>query len=207
MFSGLNRPMKIENNEFVFEAFDGTEIRVARIDVANLLQPLLERKAPSGVYVCVRPDRKTRDKIFEFFKDQDIPDLIAPSEYHVTLMYAPDQELDDYKDDIPEDVSADTGFDDSIAKFGGYALYGEDKDCLVMKLDSDMLHRMHDRLAKLGLKPTFSEYSPHLTLSYQGKDVDIDKLANPDFEFKFMSDQEVNAIDKDYKTKVSTVEN
>jgi 2'-5' RNA ligase len=195
--------MKIQDGEFVL-TFEGAEIRVTRVDVAEMLQQLLEFKAPSGVYVCLRPDKATRDHIHQFFKDAEIPGLIVPSEYHVTLMYAPSQDLDKYKDDIPEDVSADTG--PGSAKFGGYALYGENKDCLVMKLDSDMLQRMHKRLRDLGLVPTYPEYSPHLTLSYQGSDVDIDKLAKPDFEFKFQPDCEINAIDKDYKAKVKTAD-
>lgn len=193
--------MEIINGEFVL-LFEGAEIRVTRIDVAEMLQHLLEFKAPSGVYVAVRPDQDTRERIHKFFKDADIPGLIDPSEYHVTLMYAPTQDLDKY--DIPEDVSADTG--PGSAKFGGYALYGDNKDCLVMKMKSDMLHHMHKRLTDMGLKHTY-EYSPHLTLSYKGGDVDIDKLPKPEFEFKFQPDQEVNAIDKDYKAKVKTVEN
>lgn len=192
--------MEIKDGEFVL-MFEGAEIRVTRIDVAEMLQQLLEFKAPSGVYVAVRPDKVTCDRIHEFFKDAKIPGLIAPSEYHVTLMYAPTADLDDYRDDIPEDVSADTG--PGSAKFGGYALYGPEKDCLVMKMESDMLHRLHKRLRDLGLVPTYLDYSPHLTLSYEGSSVDIDALPKPEFEFKFAEDQEVNAIDKDYKTKVA----
>ena len=184
--------MKTENNEFVVEMFDGTEVRVARIDIAEILRPLLERKAASGVYVCAKPDESTKKDIFEFFESQKIPGLIAPDEYHVTIMYAPEQELADYRDDIPEDVSADTG--SSSAKFDAYALYGPEKDCLVMKLDSAMLHRMHNRLAALGLKPTYPDYSPHLT------------LPAPSFEFTFLPDCEINAIDKDYKKNVTTVD-
>lgn len=177
--------------------FEGAEIRVNRLDIAEMLQSLLERKTPSGVFACVRPTDQTCKEISKFFEDAGIPDLIAPSEYHVTVMYAPEQDLADF--DIKEDVGSQT------AKFAAYDLFGEDKDCLVMKLDSKGLHEIHDTLAAMGMKYTYPEYSPHLTLSYKAGDVDISTLPEPEFEFHFQPDLEVNAIDKDYKKKVETV--
>jgi 2'-5' RNA ligase len=190
--------MRIENNEFVL-VFEGAEIRCNRLDIAEMLQQLLEKKAPSGVYVNVEPDEETRLDIYQFFKDQNIPGLIAPDEYHVTLMYAPDQEMADYEDKIDDDVGSMT------ATFYSYALYGEEKDCLVMVIESPELHAAHERLAALGLKATYEYYSPHLTLSYQGKDVDISKLPAPNFPFHFERFANVKAIDKDYKKNVATV--
>jgi hypothetical protein len=190
--------MRIENNEYVL-MFEGAEIRCTRLDIAEMLQQLLEKKAPSGVYVNVEPDEETRLDIYSFFKDQNIPGLIVPDEFHVTLMYAPDQELADYEDKIEDDVGEMT------ATFAGYDLYSPEKNCLVMKLDSPALQAVHKTLRDLGLVPTYPEYSPHLTLSYQGEDVDITKLPEPNFPFHFERFANVKAIDKDYKKNVATV--
>lgn len=108
---------------------------------------------------------------FVFPQDTDLP-IDYDLHPHSTLIFLGESAtigttLDELRSGLSGLQFEDTG----IVDVDGLALFGENKDVLVMKLNSsnllDNYQVASDRIEELGLKnaSAFSEYSPHVTLA------------------------------------------
>lgn len=126
-------------------------------------------KNPDGSYVGLKFDDEAKNKILTIAKELGIED-ISPEDLHVTLVYTYDY-MDGFKPEgkLSEPIEfSPVGFD----------LFGDENDCLVLKLASDTAHDRHQALVKTyGVTPTYSDYKPHVTLSYNWRG-EIPKNAN-----------------------------
>ncbi|QJT71061.1 hypothetical protein GR11A_00023 [Vibrio phage vB_VcorM_GR11A] len=123
-------------------------------------------------------------------------ELVDPRSLHVTAMYSTAP--------IAEDKQIKLAKPDYVypAKVVGTQLFGEDKDILVLELESDQLQDVHTKWKEAGGKPTWPDYKPHVTIS-KGKckprkavREDLDE-ALKDLEIKLYREQ-AQPIAKDY---------
>lgn len=121
-----------------------------------------------GVYVGIKLDKQSIESLQSFIKDNEIPNPIDSNDMHVTIMYSekPIHKSDELIDPKLELTASATEFD----------LYGDDRNCLVLKIDCDELHKRHQFFTEKGGKHSYDEYSPHITLSYDCPDFDVKSL-------------------------------
>ena len=92
-------------------------------------------------------------------------------DYHCTLIYSKETNLDPTRVaeslvGFPSEINARViGVEcfDSIPEDG---VRDEAKSCIVLRLESDVLNKMHDTLRGIGLHHSYPEYSAHVTLTY-----------------------------------------
>lgn len=149
----------------------------------------------SGVYVSILPTPVSCARIVNFFSLSGI-DIVEQGDLHTTLMFDEDHELGEYGDLICRDRFNQPK---PTAEVEGYALFGDDKDCLVLKLKSPELDSIFSELKDLGLKHSYSKFAAHITLSYNAQGVKIAGLPVPEFMIEFDPWLLVDQINKDYK--------
>lgn len=136
------------------------EIREQRND---LIKSISESK---GVYVGVKYDQDTDDKIIQFSKDSKLPNI--NTEIHSSLIYS-------------------TKYDDVtvLGKIDEYAYPKEfkifqtqdNKNALVLILESKFLTNRHNEfMGNYDLSFDYPEFNAHITLSYSIEDYDISAL-------------------------------
>lgn len=115
----------------------------------------------------------------EISKDLELKSGNPNKEPHVTLIYS--KESTENPKDILSDIQVRFGTKEILcgvieaAKFDSLPKKGErdeNKACIVLKLKSKKLEDIHEFLKGKGLKHSYPEFSPHLTLFY---DVDSDE--------------------------------
>lgn len=107
----------------------------------------------NGAYHAVTPmgvdDINIINELQEEFKDY-IDEFHTDEDYHSTLMYSTYGKYIQPSTNLVHDARI-TG----IADFGGY---------LVLLLDSESMCTRHEELSYMGLKHSFDEYNPHITI-------------------------------------------
>lgn len=113
----------------------------------------------------------------DFVDDISISSGCKSRRAHITLVYSKEQTQD--VDKILKLMNKE--FDDSgEADFDRAACFDGEGDtaCVVLKLRSDVLHRMHNRLIQIGdIVHSYDEFSPHLTIFYDVDRAEAHKLA------------------------------
>lgn len=127
----------------------------------------------NGTYVCAMPTEESKESIVKLQKRLNIKNPVEPDDLHVTIMYS--------RKGSPDLPPSDTF---KTAKPLSLELFGEDKNCLVLCLDSPDLEMRHEQLSVYGLKHTFTPYEPHVTLTtdYQDESLDEELLYNGEGE-------------------------
>lgn len=133
---------------------------------------LFEGKKPSGTYACYHFAPKSLKALREWAKKNEIPNRVPHEKMHCTLLfskkhcpdYEPKGELDPPIEVKPKHL---TVFDSR----------DRGKKVLVVELDAPEFTKRHKELMKEhGATYDFPEYKPHVTLSYDMGDLDIDTL-------------------------------
>lgn len=145
----------------------------------------------AGVYCSAKPTQSTTDALRAFCAAYDIPNPVPASEMHTTIIYSTKGH---------PDFSCEEKYTPEIkAKFSGFAMFGENKDTLVVKMKSPELQKRHDEMMdEFDLSYNFDEYIPHITLSYDAPNFDISKLDNYYGDLMF-SGEEANELETDWK--------
>ena len=127
----------------------------------NEYQQLLEEAdAPRGNYVSFDVDDPGLDI------QPKTGTVVPKGKFHVTVMYSPDTEFDDMT--IMREIELySMPFEARVA----YAKVldsqeSPDKAAVVLVLDSPRLNIIHRKLTEMGLKHTYPEFIPHVTLAY-----------------------------------------
>ena len=111
----------------------------------------------NGNYVGMRLSAESVEKVKKLMKKLKLNQPVSDDDLHVTLMYSPEKGNPSF---TPSNL-------EHVATASEFALFGDENDCLVIKLQSDSLQARHADLLAFGFQHTYSEYSPHVTLSYQ----------------------------------------
>lgn len=146
---------------------------------------------PNWVYIAMHLTKDTEDKIKEYIS-ANIPELKMNEDLHSTLAYSKKK----------REKMINRGNDRMKWKFKKFSKFWEDENSLVIELDSeDMKNRSKKLASDYELISDYDEYSPHITISYEGKEIDIESLpaCDIDFEFEheFIEDIDEELIDSD----------
>lgn len=151
----------------------------------NLNEQLVEKKMVTNGYVQVEPIDKQAlfDEIRSIF-----PDIkMQPADnLHITVSYS--------REDVVGLKSRKYEVEVTPKKF---ELLGENKDVLVLVVESKELDDRHEEIKDMGATYDWGDYKAHLTITYDGKDIDTknSKLPKP---FK-VGNETVEDLDLDYK--------
>ena len=143
-------------------------------------------KYPHGVYVSVKLDQATT-KIVSDYQEKYLKKLDINQELHCTLIYS--------KQECSENIL--TSKNDYSASFKKFEMFGDDKDMLVMRLESpELLQRNKELTEKYNFISDYV-YHPHITLSYNANGFDISKLPPIRGKFKLI-DETASDLDEDW---------
>ncbi len=143
--------------------------------ILDLLQEK-QTSTKSGSYAAVSFSDSTVDAIAKYLKDNDIPNGIATSKLHTTLLYSK-KYLPNYKAQgtiDPPWIGTPTHFNvwKSQPKEDGST-----KNCLVLEYKCEELTKRHEFLMdEHDAQYDFPDYKPHITFSYDIGDLDVDKF-------------------------------
>lgn len=128
-------------------------------------------EACSGNYVCIEAQ-----DLSSFFEDNGLSTPTTgtpPPDYHCTLIYSTTSHVE------PERVMSalrSSGFDRPyVGKISGFECFDSvpkdgsrdaSKSCIVAKLDCMALYQINDMLKGMGMRHSYAEFSPHITLRY-----------------------------------------
>lgn len=121
-----------------------------------------------GLYVAVNFNQSTRDKLYEFIQNNNIPSAMTRDDFHSTIIYSTKYDNVPINDNLEEYAEAK-----SFEVFNTQ----DNKRCLVIKLNSDYLVNRHKELMNnYNLTYDYPTYNAHITLSYDIGEYDISKL-------------------------------
>jgi len=159
-----------------------------REETPEIKKIIAEVKAPKkiigGVYIEAELDEKSKAKIKDFSKSIGIETPF--DDYHTTVIYS--------KKEVSEDILKKIRYfyPENITVYGaavGYEKFvNEEEDiyAVVLKVECAKLKALHEKLMQdFPLTYDYDEYIAHITLTYKGKDIDIEKLKTPNFEVKY----------------------
>ena len=119
---------------------------------------LLEQANHSkGTYFALQPSGATRNRLQDLVSELNIDNAVKPMEYHCTVIYSktPCPQMRNFRPKLP------------IWAMGvEFLLFGENKNILVLKLESISLHKLYDDLQIYNPSSDYDQYNPHITLSY-----------------------------------------
>ena len=97
--------------------------------------------------------------------------IVPAGKHHVTLMYSVGTDVPEEK--IKKAIEWMTG--SRTAKSNSVDVFDSQDNpssgCIVLKIDSDHLQNIHEELKRIGLRHSYSDYQPHVTLAY-GVDIE-----------------------------------
>lgn len=146
------------------------------------LEQLLEEakkgktKDSKGTYAGVRFDDDTVQRIKTFIKENEIPNSVADKSLHTTVLYS--------RKHLPEYKAAGEYEEPLVGEPTEFDVWksqpdddGETSNCLVLQYECEPLVERHNSLTKEhGATFDYDEYKPHVTLSYNIGDMDINNL-------------------------------
>lgn len=139
-----------------------------------------------GTYSSALVSEESKNEIVKWCEDHNI-ELNTEDKIHCTIIYSekPVPSLMQYND-IEIDITATVD---------SWDIFGDDKDCLVLKIKSSDLNKWNKLMMGAGATSDYDEYLPHLTInsSYSGEIPDI----LPEFTVSFDS-IEVTPLETDY---------
>jgi 2'-5' RNA ligase len=128
---------------------------------------LLMEKIIPGVFIGVKLSEKSLNDIEQFIENQHIPSPIARDDIHITLIYS--------KKSFPMEEWKQTKTIKEFANPIKFNYFGDKKNCLVVLLDSSFLiERNAEIVEQYGAISDYDEYHPHLTLSYDCTNCQLD---------------------------------
>jgi len=158
----------VKSGKHSWKKVEETSIKEASTKIEKLLQenyfnskePDYLTKYQRGLYASVTLDPIAVEKIWSYLKKLKLP-LMPMNKAHVTIIYSRSRPSKN-----PQEFDV-TGVVEPI----GFGIFGKGtKDepyALVLRLKSQALDKAHFKFRKeYNLKPTYSKYQPHLTLSY-----------------------------------------
>lgn len=128
-----------------------------------------------GTYAAVKFDQATKKVIHRYCAIAGIPNEIRPDKLHSTLLFS-EVDLPDYQ---PTDQYSSplVAYPIGLAVWNTTNEAGEINKCLVVLLDCPPLVARHQALMlEHNATYPFSTYQPHVTLSYNVGDLDIESL-------------------------------
>lgn len=112
-----------------------------------------------GTYAKLLPDTLTSQKVAAMVGLLNVENGISARDLHVTVVYS--------RVEVP--AINNTSIKSPITAKGiGFDIYPnpDGTKCLILHLDSEQLHKLHNDCRAIGATHDYPAYNPHLTLSY-----------------------------------------
>lgn len=142
-----------------------------------------------GTYVSVKV--KNNDEFYNWFLSQGVEPL-NKSDLHCTIAYSKKEfeRIPNKKEIIinPNQLM-------KIEPLG-------DEGAIVLKFNSDEMQNRFDECIKSGATFDYDSYKPHITITYNGKGLDLSSLKLPNFNI-VLNDETVEPLDLEWKSKIS----
>jgi len=129
----------------------------------------------NGTYVAVNFSKESRKALSKSLKDMGIPNRHPSEKYHCTIMYSSNP-LHEWEEANQEPIELDPPHKFNITGFEIFKTMS-DTNALVVRGECDYLNERHQMLVdEHGAKCTHDEYKPHVTVSYDCGDIDVEDL-------------------------------
>lgn len=125
-----------------------------------------------GTYACLKLSQESKDRLHQFMKDT-IQSPVDKEDYHCTVVYS--------HKDVTQAIQSQQPKLPITAKAIGYESF--DGGAYVLKIESKELNQLHKETRNLGATYDYPQYNPHITLSYDNKPIEDQKV--PDFDLVF----------------------
>ena len=128
-----------------------------------------------GTYAAVKFDHATRKSVHRYCAMANIPNMVRPDKLHTTLLYS-DVDLPDYEP-VERYTFPLVAYPIGLNVWDTRSKDGNIEKCLVVLLDCPLLVERHEQLMEEhdAVYP-HATYQPHLTLSYNIGELDIETL-------------------------------
>ncbi len=125
----------------------------------------------SGTYVGIVYENG--DELLRVLSRLSIPELISEKKLHTTIVYAEHQRW-------IKDIAPVLKGKSVVMNNPRFALLGEDNDTLVIEFENELLDQEHQRiLREFNLSHSWPTYKPHITLRYNAKGMNTDRIMMP----------------------------
>ena len=169
---------------------------------------LIESTSVPGNYISIKVDTPI---IIAGLKEE-FPDCsVCIEDQHVTLMYSVSTDIAEDKiyEVLDKHEKPLVALLDSLAAFDSPQKEGQENMCaIVVKLKPSELNCIHSELLELGLKHSYPEFSPHISLIYKVPMVQKEKVMKfieskiGEIKSITLSGFTLNPIDTDWSDKV-----
>lgn len=123
--------------------------------------------AGEGTYVGAHFSKESIHALVELQEEIGVPNPVPPTDFHTTIVYSRNT-----IDWTPAVLNVSAGV-------VGYRVFGDETRILVLELDCPTLTDRFEEAMDSGATYDFPEYIPHITLSYDIGDFNIDVLNPP----------------------------
>jgi len=142
---------------------------------------------PKGVYIDLKLTESSYNELSKYINDisSKIQNIKPNTDLHCTLIYSKKEHNEEIK---PQEYQC-TAIPKTLS------LFGENKDTLVLELNSDCLKQRNKYLMdKYNFISDFKEYKPHITLAYECSNIDVNGIELPNFIIELENEtiQELN---------------
>lgn len=140
-----------------------------------ILNEIKDIKKHTGTYIGVRFSKKTLTSIRKYIKDNNIPNGLPSKKLHSTVIYSRK-----YCPDMKPAGELDKSLVGIPLSFKIWTSSGDTKtNCLVLTYKcTDLIARHKQLMDDHNATFDFDEFTPHITLSYDVGDFDIDSLSD-----------------------------
>ena len=144
-----------------------------------------------GTYVS----RKVRNPeiLYNFFKDQGV-NVVPMNELHCTIAYSRKEFLLDV--DHNEITISPKQLKSKLEPLGN-------EGAIVLKFESDEMVERFNHCIEKGATYDYPKYQPHISISYDGKDLDLNSIKVPNFDI-ILYDEKSEELNLDWKAKILT---
>lgn len=157
----------------------------------NVVKIISESLATNpGVFIAARTSKKTTDNLTKYC---DANGLKYELPFHCTLVYDAKSRLPIKAVKIKPDYAKKVVLTPPY-KFGKLGQDGK-QNCLVLLFENRDIEDAHRRLVLANqLTHSYPKFLPHITLTYNGEHVDVNKLPLVDFDIEFIGEYKQRAV-------------
>jgi len=136
-------------------------------------------KTDEGIYIELVCDKLTKERLNNYVRKYIDP-VSDFDDFHTTLIYSKNK----FEGNVTVDLSLDKIY--TKAKEFKKFINQDGTTAVVLELQCLACIELHNTLMKsYDFKYDFDEYIPHITLTYDGANVDTDNMPLPNFMIKF----------------------
>jgi hypothetical protein len=181
--SGLQMLNAIRESYSLSPLFEEPTILMFRRDAAPEVETPYE---DPGIYSSFNLTEESALKLHEWAEESGIPNICSPDKFHCTVVWS--------KISAPEYKSFSGSIELDPSTFSFDILH----TALVLRFQDKKLQGKWNEAKSLGAEPTFTTYKPHITLSYDPENFDIDSLKYPHFPI-VLEKETVQTLKETYK--------